>query len=160
MSMLAALLKYLKIKNIKISKKDSSEFFSFLKDYFKEFVPGEESRLEMIRYSSIISSVLAPYDNIESEKFLTKMIREIEDEYTSEIYDSNLTPVHKIDDIIESYLNAAYFSNNKKFLDKSYKIIQIVSNSITAKDIKKSIKNKKFQDPSANKLIEKYQNFK
>ena len=157
MSMLAALLKYLKIKNIKISKKDSSEFFSFLKDYFKEYVPGEESRLEMIRYSSIISSVLAPYDNIESEKFLTKMIREIEDEYTSEIYDSNLTPVHKIDDIIESYLNAAYFSNNKKFLNKSYKIIQIVSNSITAKDIKKSIKNKKFQDPSANKLIEKYQ---
>ena len=65
--------------------------------------------------------------------------------------------MHKIDDIIESYLNAAYFWYNKKFLDKSYKIIQIVSNSITAKDIKKSIKNKKFQDPSANKLIEKYQ---
>ena len=60
----------------------------------------------------------------------------MKDEYTSELYDSNLTPIHKIDDIIEGYLNASFISNDKNFFSDSYKIIQVVSNSITAKDIR------------------------
>ena len=156
-SILVALLDYLDEKKIKISKKDSKEFFGYLLGYFEDYAPGEESRLEMIRNSIRASSLLASNDIKLSEKFLTGLISEVKSEYTSELYDSNLTPIHKIDDIIEGYLNASLISKNKKFFDKSYKIIQVVSNSITAKDVKKSLKNKKFQDPEANKLIEKYQ---
>ena len=156
-SILVALLNYLDEKKIEISKKDSKEFFNYINEYFKDYVPGEESRLEMIRNSVRASSLLASNDIKLSEKFLTSIIKEVKDEYTSELYDSNLTPIHKIDDIIEGYLSASLISKNKKFFDKSYKIIQVVSNSITAKDVKKSLKNKKFQDPEANKLIEKYQ---
>ena len=111
----------------------------------------------MIRNSVKASSLLASSDLKSSETFLLGIIPEIKDEYSSELYNSNLTPIHKIDDIIEGYLNASYYSKNKKFFDKSYKVIQVVSNSITAKDIRKSIKTKKFQDPKTNKLIKKYQ---
>ena len=137
-SMLVALLKYLDEKKIQISKKDSEEFFNYINEYFKDYTPGEESRLEMVRNSIIASSLLAPNNIKSSEKFLTAIISEVKSEYTSELYDSNLTPIHKIDDIIEGYLNASLISKNKKFFDKSYKIIQVVSNSITAKDVKKS----------------------
>ena len=156
-SILAALLKYLDEKKIAISKKDSEEFFNYINEYFKEYSPGEESRLEMIRNSVKASSLMASVDLKRSTKFLSKMINEVRNEYTSELYDSNLSPVHKIDDIIEGYLNASYVSNDKKFFNNSYKVIQVVSNSITAKDIKKSLKTKKFQEPEANKLITKYQ---
>ena len=83
-------------------------------------------------------------------KFLSKMVNEVKNEYTSELYDSNLTPIHKIDDIIEGYLNASFISNDKKFFNNSYKVIQVVSNSITAKDIKKSLKTKKFFENEIN----------
>ncbi len=156
-SMLAALLKYLDKKEIKISKKESKEYLGYINDYFKEYTPGEESRLEMIRNSVKAISLLASNDYKESTKFLSKISKEVKKEYTSELYDSNLTPVHKIDDIIEGYLNASYVSKNEKFLSDSYKTIQVVSNSITAKDIKKSLKTKKFDDQEANKLIEQYQ---
>ena len=156
-SMLAALLKYLDKKEIKISKKDSKEYLGFINDYFKEYTPGEESRLEMIRNSVKVSSLLASNNYKESTKFLSKISKEVKKEYTSELYDSNLTPIHKIDDIIEGYLNASYISKDEKFLSDSYKTIQVVSNSITAKDIKKSLKTKKFDDQEANKLIEQYQ---
>ncbi|MDC2969973.1 CHAT domain-containing protein [Candidatus Pelagibacter sp.] len=156
-SMLAALLKYLDGKKIRISKKDSKEYLSYINDYFKDYIPGEESRLEMIRNSVKASSLLASNDYKESTKFLSKISKEVKKEYTSELYDSNLTPVHKIDDIIEGYLNASYVSKDEKFLSDSYKTIQVVSNSITAKDIKKSLKTKKFNDQETNKLIEQYQ---
>ncbi|MDB2379209.1 PDZ domain-containing protein, partial [Candidatus Pelagibacter bacterium] len=156
-SVLASLLKYLDAKKIKISKKDSKEFFDYINGFFEDYTPGEESRLEMIRNSVKASSLLASVDLKESTKFLSKMVNEVKNEYTSELYDSNLTPIHKIDDIIEGYLNASFISNDKKFFNNSYKVIQVVSNSITAKDIKKSLKTKKFQDPEANELIAKYQ---
>ena len=156
-SMLAALLKYLKEEKIQISKKDNKEYLGHINDYFKDYAHGEESRLEMIRNSVKVSSLLASNDSKESTKFLSKISKEVKKEYTSELYDSNLTPVHKIDDIIEGYLNASYVSKDEKFLSDSYKTIQVVSNSITAKDIKKSLKTKKFDDQEANKLIEQYQ---
>ena len=156
-SVLTSLLKYLDAKKIKISKKDSKKIFGYINDVFEDYSPGEESRLEMIRNSVKASSLLASVDLKESTKFLSKMVNEVKNEYTSELYDSNLTPIHKIDDIIEGYLNASFISNDKKFFNNSYKVIQVVSNSITAKDIKKSLKTKKFQDPEANELITKYQ---
>ena len=60
------------MKKIQISKKDSKEYLDHINDYFKDYAHGEESRLEMIRNSVKVSSLLASNDYKESTKFYQK----------------------------------------------------------------------------------------
>ena len=139
-------------KGNKISIRDEKEIKALSKNIFKDFVPGEESKIDILTNYVKLSSLLPSGD-----KMLSKIIPEIKKEYSNSIFSSNLAPSFRADDIIQGYLNASHQTNNPKFFEKSYKIIQVVSNSISARDVKKGIQKKKYKDKQKSKLINEYQ---
>jgi len=139
-------------RGYRISKKDKKDIKALTKNMFKDFMPEVESKIDILTNYVKVSSLLPSRD-----KMLSKIIPEIKKEYSNSIFSSNLTPSFRADDIIQGYLNASYQTNNSKFFEKSYKIIQIVSNSISARDVKKGLQKKKYKDKQKSKLINEYQ---
>ena len=157
MSQVLSVFKYLKLKKIKIPKKYIGEVFSLLKEEFELYSPGEESKIEMIKYSTMITSELYELNPEKSLEFLNYLEKEIKDEYSNAFFNSNLSPSHKIEDLIFSLLDIAKKSDSKKIFSDNYQLIQIVSNSLTTRDLRKSFNRKKFKDKNQQKLIKEYQ---
>ena len=97
---------------------------------------------------------LNPEKSLNFLKFLKK---EIKEEYSNAFFNSNLSPNHKIEDLIFSLLDIAKKSDSKKIFSDNYKLIQIASNSLTTRDLRKSFNRKKFKDRNQQKLIKEYQ---
>lgn len=157
MSQVFSILKYLNLKNINITKKEAKELLSLMKKNFQNYSPGEESKILMIKYAAMISSNLYNIDKNRTLKFLNFLEKEIINEYSNAFFNSNLSPNHKIDDLISAFLNISYQSNDKKIFSENYKLIQIISNSLTSKDLRKSFNKKKFKEKKHQRLIYEYQ---
>ena len=157
MSQILSVYKYLNHKKIKVSNQYIAETFSLLKEEFESYQAGEESRIEMIKYSTMITSELFELNPEKSLQFLNSLKKEIKKEYSNAFFNTNLSPNHKIEDLIFSLLDIAKKSGNKKIFSDNYKLIQITSNSLTTRDLRKSFNRKKFKDNNQQKLIKEYQ---
>ena len=157
MSQVLSVFKYLSQKKINVPIKYVDEVFSLLEEEYESYQPGEESKIEMIKYSTMITSELYKLNPEESLKFLKFLKKEIKEEYSNAFFNTNLSPNHKIEDLIFSLLDIAKKSDSKKIFSDNYKLIQIASNSLTTKDLRKSYNRKKFKDKNQQKLIKEYQ---
>ena len=157
MSQVFSVIKYLKKKDIQLKKNEAKEIISLLKDEFKEYTPGEESKIEMIKYAVKIASEIFDANNDSTVKFIKNLKDEIQQEYSNAFFNSNLSPNHKIDDLISGLLNVSYKAENEKIFSSNYQLIQIVSNSVTSRDLRKSFNKKKFKEIKHRKLIDEYQ---
>ena len=157
MSQALSVFKYLNQKKVNIPKKYIEEIFSLLEEEYESYQPGEESKIEMIKYSTMITSELYKLNPEKSLNFLKFLKKEIKEEYSNAFFNSNLSPNHKIEDLIFSLLDIAKKSDSKKIFSDNYKLIQIASNSLTTRDLRKSFNRKKFKDRNQQKLIKEYQ---
>ena len=99
----------------------------------------------MIKYAVKIASEIFDANNDSTVKFIKNLKDEIQQEYSNAFFNSNLSPNHKIDDLISGLLNVSYKAENEKIFSSNYQLIQIVSNSVTSRDLRKSFNKKKFK---------------
>ena len=79
-------------KKVNIPKKYIEEIFSLLEEEYESYQPGEESKIEMIKYSTMITSELYKLNPEKSLNFLKFLKKEIKEEYSNAFFNSNLSP--------------------------------------------------------------------
>ena len=93
------------------------------------------------------------------QKILEILNNKIIESYTGDTFNSPVSTNTKAKNIISSYLNAAVLSSDDKFRENSYKLYQILRNSVTSKDIKKSLVKKSITNSKKYELVKKYQEY-
>lgn len=80
-------------------------------------------------------------------------------EYQNEIYNSYISPRYKPRQIIKSYFDVSYKENRQIFTEESYELYQVLKNSKTAREIKKSKIRKKLKNTrdKSYQLVKKIQ---
>jgi len=148
---------YINKKGKRLTDNDRREFVESADNILKNYRPGEEYKIGILKNLVRISSIFSSNNYEEGKKVLLKIIPDIKEEYSNAIFSSNLAPTLRVDDIVQGYLDASYNFKDPKFFEKSYRIAQIVSNSITTRDVKKSLQKRKYKDKKKANLIYEYQ---